>query len=290
MTTTALTAANLTPGLNLTTYIQTVNAVEPLSADKEKELAIRLWEQNDVEAARELVTSHLRFVVHLARSFQGYGLPFGDLIQEGNIGLMKAVKRFDPNMGVRLVTFAVHWIKSEMYNFVVRNWRIVKIATTKAQRKLFFNLRQRKKGMEWLSSDERQVIADELGVKPSEVSQMEKRLASHDMVVDGADVIDHDDRESRNVITLEDHQSNPEEIVVEARWKEFVSTELHQALEKLDERARDIIMSRWLNEDKKATLGDLASKYGISSERVRQIENNALKVLGDVLRPRLEAA
>ena len=291
MTTTALTAAELSPGLNLTTYIQTVNAIEPLSAEQEKELAIRLWEDNDVDAARELVTSHLRFVVHLARSLQGYGLPFADLIQEGNVGLMKAVRRFNPHVGVRLVTFAVHWIKSEMYDFIVRNWRIVKVATTKAQRKLFFNLRQRKQGTGWLSSDERKAIASDLGVKPAEVSQMERRLAAQDLIVEGSDVIDADDQTSNNVITLEDHSSNPEELVIEAEWKQHVSKELHSALNKLDGRARDILISRWLTDDgPKATLHDLADRYGISAERVRQIEQNAMKSLGNQLKPLLETA
>ena len=291
MTTTALTAAELSPGLNLTTYIQTVNAIEPLSAEQEKELAIRLWEDNDVDAARELVTSHLRFVVHLARSLQGYGLPFADLIQEGNVGLMKAVRRFNPHVGVRLVTFAVHWIKSEMYDFIVRNWRIVKVATTKAQRKLFFNLRQRKQGTGWLSSDERKAIASDLGVKPAEVSQMERRLAAQDLIVEGSDAIDADDHTSNNVITLEDHSSNPEELVIEAEWQQHVSKELHSALNKLDGRARDILISRWLTDDgPKATLHDLADRYGISAERVRQIEQNAMKSLGNQLKPLLETA
>lgn len=291
MTTTALTAATLSPGSNLTTYIQTVNAIEPLTAEREKELAVRLWEHDDIDAARELVTSHLRFVVHMARSFQGYGLPLGDLIQEGNLGLMKAVKRFDPSVGVRLVTFAVHWIKSEMYDYVIRNWRIVKIATTKAQRKLFFNLRQQKKGIGWLNSDERKAIAKDLGVKPSEVSQMERRLAAQDMIVEGSDVYDEEDPNQANVVTLVDTNSNPEDLVIEKEWKHHVSKELHQALDQLDDRSRDILMSRWLNEDgTKATLHELAERYDISAERVRQLEKNAIKTLGNQLKPLLEAA
>ena len=291
MTTTALTAAHLSPGSNLTTYIQTVNAIEPLTAEREKELAIRLSEHDDIDAARELVTSHLRFVVHLARSFQGYGLPLGDLIQEGNLGLMKAVKRFDPYVGVRLVTFAVHWIKSEMYDYVIRNWRIVKIATTKAQRKLFFNLRQQKKGIGWLNSSERKAIAKDLGVKPSEVSQMERRLAAQDMIVESSDVYDEDDPNQANVVTLVDTGSNPEDLVIEKEWKRHVSKELHQALDQLDDRSRDILMSRWLNEDgTKVTLHELAERYDISAERVRQLEKNAIKTLGNQLKPLLEAA
>ena len=291
MTTTALTAANLSPGVNLATYIQTVNAIEPLSAERENELAVRLWDQDDVDAARELVTSHLRFVVHMARSFQGYGLPFADLIQEGNIGLMKAVRRFNPTMGVRLVTFAVHWIKSEMYDYVVRNWRIVKVATTKAQRKLFFNLRQHKKGSSWLSTDERKAIAADLGVKPKDVSQMERRLAAQDMIVDGSDVFDSEDPESSNVVILEATDADPAKLVIEAEWKQHVSKNLHEALAQLDERSRDIVISRWLNEDKpKVTLHDLADRYGISAERVRQLEKNAIKALGAQLQPLLQAA
>jgi RNA polymerase sigma-32 factor len=266
----------MVPGGNVNAYIQTVNTVPVLSIEKEQELAQRLYYQQDLEAARQLVLSHLRFVVHVARSYTGYGLPLADLIQEGNVGLMKAVKRFNPEKGVRLVSFAVHWIKAEMHEYILRNWRIVKVATTKAQRKLFFNLRGQKKSLNWLSNSEAEAVAEDLGVDVVEVRRMEGRLSTYDTPYDGA--IDDDDSTSfvAPVNYLEDLSADPARQLEASEWKQSSEENLHSAIAELDERSRDILASRWLAE-KKATLHQLAEKYGVSAERVRQIEQNAMK-------------
>ena len=278
MSANALSLASLSPGRDLETYIHTVNAFPVLDARDERALAERFYQHNDLAAARELVLSHLRFVVHLAKSYSGYGLPQADLIQEGNVGLMKAVKRFDPNVGVRLVSFAVHWIKAEMHEFILRNWRIVKVATTKAQRKLFFNLRSRKKKLGWLNPAETRAIATELGVAPAEVTRMEGRLASRDVAFDGYADDDDEDAPAAPAHYLEDASSNPAELVAEADAAARASRQLAAAMSGLDARSRDILRARWLAEDK-TTLMDLAERYGVSAERIRQIERNAMKKL-----------
>ena len=278
MSANVLSPASLSPGRDLETYIHTVNALPVLAAEEERALAERFYRDNDLAAARELVLSHLRFVVHLAKSYAGYGLPQADLIQEGNVGLMKAVKRFDPNVGVRLVSFAVHWIKAEMHEFILRNWRIVKVATTKAQRKLFFNLRSRKKKLGWLNPAETKAIATELGVPAAEVTRMEGRLAARDVAFDGHADDEDEDTPAAPVHYLEDASSNPAELVTEADAAARASRQLAAALSELDARSRDILHARWLAEDK-TTLKDLAERYGVSAERIRQIERNAMKKL-----------
>jgi RNA polymerase sigma-32 factor len=248
-----------------------------LSAEEERSLAERLQLDEDLQAARKLIMSHLRFVVHIAKSYSGYGLPQADLIQEGNIGLMKAVRRFDPTMGVRLVSFAVHWIKAEIHEFVLRNWRIVKVATTKAQRKLFFNLRKNKKRLGWFTHAEVQKVAEELGVSTKEVLQMEARMSSQDQAFD----LSADDDESGNfapVQFLEDKSADVESEVMNSNWDNNAADKLYAALKTLDERSQYIIQTRWLSDDK-ITLQDLAEKYQVSAERVRQIEKNAMKKL-----------
>ena len=258
-------------------YIQAVSSIDMLSAEEERELAVRLREDEDLQAARKLVMSHLRFVVHIAKSYSGYGLPQADLIQEGNIGLLKAVKRFDPTVGVRLVSFAVHWIKAEIHEFVLKNWRIVKVATTKAQRKLFFNLRKAKKRLGWFTHDEVQTVANELGVSTKEVLQMEARMSSQDQAFD----LTADEDETGNfapVQYLEDKSSDVETDVINNDWDTAASKRLYSAIKTLDERSQDIIETRWLA-DNKITLQDLADKYQVSAERVRQIEKNAMKKL-----------
>lgn len=258
-------------------YIQAVSTIDMLSADEERELAVRLREDEDIDAARKLVMSHLRFVVHIAKSYSGYGLPQADLIQEGNIGLMKAVKRFDPSVGVRLVSFAVHWIKAEIHEFVLKNWRIVKVATTKAQRKLFFNLRKAKKRLGWFSHEEVQTVANELGVSTKEVLQMEARMSSQDQAFD----LSADDDENGSfapVQYLEDKSEDVESSVINDDWDANATKRLYSAMKTLDERSQDIIETRWLADDK-TTLQDLADKYEVSAERVRQIEKNAMKKL-----------
>ena len=258
-------------------YIQAVSSIDMLSAEEERELAVRLREDEDLQAARKLVMSHLRFVVHIAKSYSGYGLPQADLIQEGNIGLMKAVKRFDPTVGVRLVSFAVHWIKAEIHEFVLKNWRIVKVATTKAQRKLFFNLRKAKKRLGWFTHDEVQTVANELGVSTKEVLRMEARMSSQDQAFD----LTADEDETGNfapVQYLEDKSSDVETDVINNDWDTAASKRLYSAIKTLDERSQDIIETRWLA-DNKITLQDLADKYQVSAERVRQIEKNAMKKL-----------
>ncbi len=266
----------LVPGANLESYIQAAGRIPVLTADEERELAERLYYDGDVEAARQLVLSHLRFVIHIARSYSGYGLAQADLIQEGNVGLMKAVKRFNPEYGVRLVSFAVHWIKAEIHEFILRNWRIVKVATTKAQRKLFFNLRSQKKRLAWLSHDELNAVAADLGVEPRVVREMEGRLASRDTAFDGPMDDDEDNAYQAPAYYLEDKRGDPATQLENADWTEDSNGRLMEALEALDERSQDILRQRWLS-DGKATLHELADKYGVSAERIRQLEKNAMK-------------
>ena len=269
------------PQGSIESYLQAVSRIDMLTADEEQELATRLQQEGDLEAARKLIMSHLRFVVHIAKSYSGYGLPQADLVQEGNIGLMKAVKRFDPSVGVRLVSFAVHWIKAEIHEFVLRNWRIVKVATTKAQRKLFFNLRKSKKRLGWLTHEEVQTVARELGVSTKDVLQMEARMGSQDQSFDLSD----DDDESASfapVQYLEDKSEGVESTVISNDFDKDASARLYSALKTLDERSQHIIQTRWLSDDK-TTLQDLADKYQVSAERVRQIEKNAMKKLQSVM-------
>jgi len=270
----------LSPGRDLEAYMRTVSAFPILGVEEERALAERFYYHDDVEAARQLVLGHLRFVVHLARSYQGYGLSQGDLIQEGNVGLMKAVKRFDPRVGVRLISFAVHWIKAEMHEFILRNWRIVKVATTKAQRKLFFNLRSSKQRLAWLTPDETRAMAEELGVPEEEVTRMEGRMAAADVSFDGFP--DEDEADGRGSFDpaqyLEQEGANPEEIVAGDDWETLATDRLADALGELDARSRDVIERRWLD-DGKSTLHDLAEKYGVSAERIRQIEKAAFRKL-----------
>ena len=266
---------------SIETYVQAVSSINMLSAEDERGLAERLQQDDDLQAARKLIMSHLRFVVHIAKSYSGYGLPQADLIQEGNIGLMKAVKRFDPTVGVRLVSFAVHWIKAEIHEFVLKNWRIVKVATTKAQRKLFFNLRKNKKRLGWFTHAEVQKVAEDLGVSTKEVLQMEARMSSHDQAFD----LSADDDESGSfapVQFLEDKSEDVESEVINADWDSNASGRLYAAIKTLDERSQHIIQTRWLSDDK-TTLQDLADKYQVSAERVRQIEKNAMKKLQNAM-------
>ncbi|NCF24962.1 MAG: RNA polymerase sigma factor RpoH [Gammaproteobacteria bacterium] len=262
---------------SLDAYIQAVGSVPVLSKEDEQALAIRFREENDLDAARELVLAHLRFVVHIAKGYTGYGLPLSDLIQEGNVGLMKAVKRFDPDYDVRLVSFAVHWIRAEIHEFVLRNWRIVKVATTKAQRKLFFNLRKAKKNLAWLTYDETQAVAEDLGVSPEEVTEMEKRLHARDAIFDPAPDAD-DERAFTPAAYLPSPDSDPAKLVETADFNDDASQRMAAAIRTLDDRSRHIIESRWLSENK-LTLHELADEYGISAERVRQVEANAIKKL-----------
>jgi len=257
-------------------YVNAVHQIPVLTLDEEQALARRYGGDNDLDAAKHLVMSHLRFVVHVARGYNGYGLQLADLIQEGNIGLMKAVKRFDPDMGVRLVSFAVHWIRAEMHEFILRNWRIVKIATTKAQRKLFFNLRKSKKRLGWMNAKEVQTIAKDLGVPVADVLEMESRLSGHDMAFDAPTDAD-DDAKPAPVAYLIDHAADPYHTVENESQEESDLDALKQGLAKLDARSRDIIQRRWLRDDNKATLQELADEYSVSAERIRQIEVNAMK-------------
>ena len=266
----------MVPGANLGAYVQAVSSIPVLSIERERELSSDLYYNENLQAARELVMSHLRFVVHIARSYSGYGLAEADLIQEGNVGLMKAVKRFNPEKGVRLVSFAVHWIKAEMHEYILRNWRIVKVATTKAQRKLFFNLRGAKKTLAWLSADEAQAVADDLGVDVREVQRMEGRLSSRDLAYDLPLDSDDDDAWQAPQYYLEDHSADPAMAVESSDWQQNSEAQLHQALAELDERSRDILGQRWLS-DEKSTLHELAAQYGVSAERIRQLEQNAMK-------------
>ncbi|MDG9885999.1 RNA polymerase sigma factor RpoH [Pseudomonas putida CSV86] len=275
MTTSLQPAYALVPGANLEAYVHTVNSIPLLTAEQERELAESLYYEQNLESARQMVLAHLRFVVHIARSYAGYGLAQADLIQEGNVGLMKAVKRFNPEMGVRLVSFAVHWIKAEIHEFILRNWRIVKVATTKAQRKLFFNLRSQKKRLAWLNNDEVHRVAESLGVEPREVREMESRLTGQDMAFDPASEADDDSAFQSPANYLEDHRYDPARQLEDADWSDSSSNNLHEALQGLDERSRDILYQRWLAEEK-ATLHDLAAKYSVSAERIRQLEKNAM--------------
>ena len=267
----------LAPGANINAYMQAVNNFAVLSAEEEKALAERLYYEEDLEAARGLVMSHLRFVIHIAKSYAGYGLSHSDLIQEGNVGLMKAVKRFNPEKGVRLVSFAVHWIKAEMHEFILRNWRIVKVATTKAQRKLFFNLRGQKKRLGWLTHDEATAVAADLNVDVKNVHEMESRLSAYDAGFDAG--ADDDDEAAYKAPAnyLEDHRYNPAQQLEAENWSDDNAHRLHEALKTLDERSQIIIQRRWLNEDDKSTLHQLADEFGVSAERIRQLEKNAMK-------------
>ena len=268
----------MSPGANLDAYITTVNTIPVLSPEEEKDLAERLHYHGDLEAARQLVMSHMRFVVHIARSYSGYGLNQGDLIQEGNVGLMKAVKRFNPEVGVRLVSFAVHWVKAEIHEFILRNWRIVKVATTKAQRKLFFNLRSKKKKLGWLSQDEAIAIVDDLGVETKTVFEMEGRLNAHDAAFDAGADEDDDTAYKAPAYYLEDHSADPALQVENTNYTDDANGRLHEALGDLDERSRTILQQRWLTEEK-STLHELADMYQVSAERIRQLEKNAMKKL-----------
>ena len=269
---------------SLDAYIQAVGAIPVLSKEDEQDLSRRFREEEDLQAARELVMAHLRFVVHIAKGYTGYGLPLADLIQEGNVGLMKAVKRFDPSFDVRLVSFAVHWIRAEIHEYVLRNWRIVKVATTKAQRKLFFNLRKAKKSLAWLSHDETQAVAEDLGVSPKEVTEMERRLTARDAIFDPAPDTRDDDRAFSPAAYLPAANSDPAQLVENTDWHDDATTRMADAIETLDDRSRHILESRWLSDDK-LTLHELADVYGVSAERIRQIEANAIKKI----RARMEA-
>lgn len=268
-------------GGSLDSYIRMANQYPILTAEQEKELAERFYYDEDLDAAKQLIMSHLRFVVHIARGYMGYGLPLADLIQEGNIGLMKAVKRFNPEVGVRLVSFAVHWVKAEIHEYVLKNWRIVKVATTKAQRKLFFNLRKNKQRLAWFSEDEIQKVAEDLGVSPEDVKEMESRMTGQDM---GFDLPVGDDSDEAYVpsMYIEDDRSNFADELEDEEHNGQATAQLAYALAQLDERSQDIIKTRWLDENK-ATLHELAAKYNISAERVRQLENQALKKIKDAI-------
>lgn len=270
------------PTGNISGYITTANRVPMLTAEEERALAIDLQENGNVDAARKLILPHLRFVIHVARGYSGYGLNIADLIQEGNIGLMKAVKRFDPNVGVRLVSFAVHWIRAEMHEYILKNWRIVKVATTKAQRKLFFNLRKNKKRLGWFTNDEVQTVASALGVKPETVLEMETRLSSRDMAFDGYADEDDDSYYVAPSQYLEDMSDEPSKVLEAADWSDHNNKRLAAALGTLDDRSRDILNCRWLGE-KKLTLHDLADRYSISAERIRQLEKAAMQKMRTAL-------
>ena len=261
-------------------YMDKVSRIPVLTREDEAVLAHRFRDDGDLEAARQLVMSHLRFVVHIARGYSGYGLPLGDVVQEGNVGLMKAVKRFDPTVGVRLVSFAVHWIRAEIHEYVLRNWRLVKVATTKAQRKLFFNLRKMKKNLAWLSAEETANVARDLKVTPEEVTEMEKRLAARDLSFDPVpDTGSEDGDETYSPAAyLPAPDADPATQIENAEWEDTTGDRLQSAMQTLDARARDILVSRWSGEAT-ATLHDLAGKYGVSAERIRQIEANAIKKL-----------
>jgi RNA polymerase sigma-32 factor len=262
---------------SLDSYIDRVSQIPVLSKEDESAFAVRFRSEADLDAARQLVLSHLRFVVHIARGYLGYGLPMGDLVQEGNVGLMKAVKRFDPGVGVRLVSFAVHWIRAEIHEYVLRNWRLVKVATTKSQRKLFFNLRKMKKNLAWLSEAETAAVARDLGVDVADVREMEQRLSARDMSFDPTPESDEEETYSP-AMYLPASNADPAIEVENEEWEEDSTERLELALEKLDERSRSILKRRWMTEDK-ATLHELADEYGISAERVRQVESNAISKL-----------
>lgn len=263
---------------SLDAYVDRVSRIPVLSREEELALATRFRNDTDLEAARQLVLSHLRFVVHIARGYTGYGLPVGDLIQEGNVGLMKAVKRFDPTVGVRLVSFAVHWIRAEIHEYVLRNWRVVKVATTKAQRKLFFNLRKYKKNLGWLTEAETAAIARDLGVTPSQVTEMEQRLTSRELSFDPAPDTDDEESSYSPSAYLPHPEADPAVAVEREQWDDDTADRVAQALETLDDRSKHILRSRWMT-DEKSTLHELAAEYGVSAERIRQIEANAIKKL-----------
>jgi RNA polymerase sigma-32 factor len=274
----------LTPIGNIDSYTNLAHNIPMLSAEEEYDLAMRLQRDGDLEAAQRLVLSHLRFVNRIAKGYSGYGLPVADLIQEGNIGLMKAVKRFDPEKGVRLVSFAVHWIRAEIHEYVIRNWRIVKIATTKAQRKLFFNLRSAKTRLGWLNPEEVEAIADDLGVTPENVLDMERRLSQPDASFDLPTDIDDEETSFSPVAYLTGPENaDPSMALEQLDSEDYQQTKLSNALASLDERSRDIVSQRWLNDDNKATLHTLAEQYQVSAERIRQIENNAMKKLKQLM-------
>ena len=271
------------PSEQLGSYLQEINRYPVLSAERERELAIRLRDHNDLEAARELVLSHLRFVAKIARGYSGYGLPLADLIQEGGIGLMKAVRRFNPDVGVRLVSFAVHWIKAEIHEFVLRNWRIVKVATTKAQRKLFFNLRSSKKRLGWFSREEVESVAEDLGVSPETVLEMESRMSGQDISFDPPEAGDDEDSPWTPAAYLAASENcDPAQALEQADLSQQHNEQLWDALEQLDERTRIIVEQRWLSDDK-ATLHELAARFGVSAERIRQLESNAINKLKKLL-------
>jgi RNA polymerase sigma-32 factor len=272
------------PGHSIEAYAKAIKSLPMLSVEEEIDLATRFRQGEDIEAARTLVMSHLRFVMHIANSYRGYGLPHADLILEGNIGLMKAVKRFDPNVGVRLVSFAVHWIRAEIHEYILRNWRIVKVATTKPQRKLFFNLRSAKKRLGWLNRTEVEEIAKDLGVLPKDVMEMEKRLSTHDTAFDAPSETDDEEEGFNPDGYIEDRRYDPAILVERTEWEEHGNTHLHKALEKLDTRSQDILQRRWLSEQK-ATLQELADCYKVSAERIRQIEANAIQKLRKLILP-----
>ena len=266
------------PGKDIESYLSSVHSIPILTKEEEQELALKLYEEDDLDAARQLVIHHLRFVVHIARSYQGYGLPLGDIIQEGNVGLMKAVDKYDPHRGVKVVSFAVHWIKAEIHEYILKNWRLVKIATTKAQRKLFFNLRSKKKSLDWLTKDEAEKIASDLNVEVKDVLHMENRLSSNDSSFDSPVKSSDDDEIMSPSQYLEDKTHDPEVIVASEQAEQLNKEDLLSALKTLDDRSKDILSRRYLA-DKKATLHDLADEYKVSAERIRQIENAALKKL-----------
>lgn len=267
---------------SLDAYLERVSRIPVLSREREIELANRYHRDQDLSAARELVLSHLRFVVHIARSYVGYGLPIGDLIQEGNVGLMKAAKRFDPTVGVRLVSFAVHWIRAEIHEYVLRNWRLVKVATTKSQRKLFFNLRRFKKGLGWLSDAETRAVANDLGVSAQEVTEMEKRLTSRDVSFDPAPDSDDEEGSYSPAAYLSQPEADPSRLVEREQFDDNTSERLAQAMTQLDERSQHILRMRWMATEK-TTLHELADHYGVSVERIRQIESNAIKKLRNMI-------
>ncbi|MEN8215436.1 MAG: RNA polymerase sigma factor RpoH [Pseudomonadota bacterium] len=266
------------PGASIEGYAQAIKAIPMLTPEQERKLAERLRDDNELEAARKLVMSHLRFVMHIAHSYRGYGLPQSDLIQEGNIGLMKAVKRFDPTVGVRLVSFAVHWIRAEIHEYILRNWRIVKVATTKSQRKLFFNLRSAKKRLGWMTQAEVENVAKDLGVSTKDVREMETRLGTHDIPFEAPSDADDETEILSPAGYLEDNRYDPAIVVERQNWKDHGQGQLYKALQKLDARSQDILKKRWLGEEK-VTLQTLADHYKVSAERIRQIESNAMKKL-----------
>ena len=270
------------PGKDIESYLSSVHAIPILTKEQEQELALKLYEEDDLDAARQLVIHHLRFVVHIARSYQGYGLPLADIIQEGNVGLMKAVDKYDPNRGVKVVSFAVHWIKAEIHEYILKNWRLVKIATTKAQRKLFFNLRSKKKSLDWLTKEEAEKIASDLNVEVKDVLHMENRLSSNDSSFDAPAPSGDDDDIMSPSQYLEDKRYDPEVIVANEQAEQVNRSELVEALRMLDDRSKDILQRRYLS-DQKATLHDLADEYEVSAERIRQIENTALKKLKSLM-------